>query len=166
MLLLLTGLPGSGKTTLARAYAQQFGALHLNSDIIRGQLDLRGHYSTEDKQKVYDSLLEQTRIALGANKDVVIDSTFYQNAIREPFIQLAKSIQTPIHWVETQASEQTIRQRTSQPRPDSEADFSVYQQIRDQYEPLTEPHLTLQTDTDSPERLAERIHQYLTRHDH
>jgi hypothetical protein len=161
MLLLIAGLPGSGKTTLAHAYATRYGALHLNSDILRRQLGLMGHYRSEDKQRVYDALLQQTRTALESGRDVVIDSTFYKDVIRQPFIQLAQAVNSPIYWIEAQASEQTIQDRVSRPRPDSEADFSVYEQVRDAFEPLSMPHLTLQTDTDTPDRLAECIHQSL-----
>ena len=146
MLLLLTGLPGSGKTTLANAYAVRYGVAHLNSDLLRRELGLMGHYGPEDKEKVYRTLLERTRQLLLEGKDVVVDSTFYKTSIREPFQKVAASCNAQLFWVELRAQEDTIRQRLKTPRPDSEADFEVYQKIRDAYEPFQEPHLALQTD--------------------
>ena len=61
MLILISGLPGSGKTTLASAFSAKTGAHHLNSDLLRQELGLMGHYDPKDKEKVYASLLDQTK---------------------------------------------------------------------------------------------------------
>lgn len=161
MLILIAGLPGTGKTTIARAFANLTGATHLNSDTIRRELGLMGQYRPEDKEKVYNTLLLQTREALLRKETVVVDSTFYKEMIREPFRVLAADCGVPLRWVEIQASEQALRQRLSQPRPDSEADFQVYQNIRNQFEPLSEDRLTLQSEIETPESAAIRIQQYL-----
>lgn len=39
MKILIFGLPGSGKTTLARPFAEMLGAVHLNADEIRQRYD-------------------------------------------------------------------------------------------------------------------------------
>ncbi len=161
MLLLIAGLPGTGKTTVARAFASLSGASHLNSDALRRELGLMGHYSPEDKARVYDTLLERAREALLQGKTVVIDSTFFKESIRGPFRVLAASCKVPLRWVEVQADEQSLRERLSHPRPDSEADFEVYQKIRDQFEPLPEDRLLINTDETSPETAAAKIQQYL-----
>jgi len=161
MLVLIAGLPGTGKTTVAKAFAKQCGAVHLNSDTLRLELGLMGHYSPEDKEKVYASLLERARTALLAGKQVVVDSTFFSEKIRAPFQALATSCGVPLRWIEVKAAERTLRQRLSHPRPDSEADFSVYEKIRDQFEPLPEDRLILDTDLETPESAALKIQTYL-----
>lgn len=161
MLILITGLPGTGKTTLAREYAAKYGALHLNSDLLRRELGLMGHYRPEDKKKVYDALLERAREALSAGKEVVVDSTFFKESIRKPFRTLAAECNARLYWVEVRASERTIRERVQTPRPDSEADFDVYEKIRDAYEPLREPHLTLWSDEMSLEAMSVSVRGYV-----
>lgn len=146
MLILVLGLPGSGKTTFAKAFAERKNAVHLNSDLLRRELGEMGKYSPEDKQKVYETLLERARQALAAGKTVVVDSTFYKEKIREPFRKLAAECRRPLRWVEILANETTIEARLKKPRPDSEADFGVYQKIKSEAEPLEEPHLVLKSD--------------------
>ena len=85
MLLLIAGLPGTGKTTIARAFSVLSGATHFNSDTVRRELGLMGHYLPEDKKKVYTSLLQRTREALMRGETVVVDSTFYKDLSRAPF---------------------------------------------------------------------------------
>lgn len=160
-LILICGLPGSGKSTLARAFALQTGTLHLNSDILRRELSLTGHYLPEEKQKVYDTLLEKTGAALASGLPVVVDSTFYNDAIRRPFRELAAKYRAPIHWIEIKASEATLRRRLQVPRPDSEADFAVYEKIRDSSEPLTDPHLTLWSDEMTLDEMTAAMTDYL-----
>lgn len=164
MLTLITGLPGSGKTTLAKAWATRSGALHLNSDVLRREMDLMGHYRQEDKKKVYAALQERTRAALLEGRDVVVDSTFYREALREPFRRLAAECNAAMYWVEIRAQERSIRERLQKPRPDSEADFGIYEKIRDEYEPIREPHLVLWSDQASLDDMMAAIQAYLKKH--
>jgi predicted kinase len=161
MLILIAGLPGTGKTTIARAFAALSGAIHLNSDALRREMGLMGHYSPEDKKRVYDMLLRRSEEALQADKIVVVDSTFYNKDIREPFEQLAEQNNVPLKWVEVQASERVLRERLSHPRPDSEADFTIYEKIRDQQEPFPEERLILNSEHETPESAAIKIQHYL-----
>lgn len=161
MLVLIAGLPGTGKTTIARAFAEGSGATHLNSDALRRELGLMGHYSPEDKQKVYDALLENARDALLNGETVVVDSTFYNETVRNAFRKLAQDCQVLLRWVELRANEVALLQRLQQTRPDSEADYKVYLDIRRQFEPLPDDHLIIDTDVDTPQTAAQKISQYL-----
>lgn len=165
MLILVFGLPGSGKTTLANAYEQQYTCTRLNTDQVRISMGLLGHYTVKDKETVYNTVLERAKQALSDGKKVVIDSTFYQSAMREKFVYLAKQCNVPIVWIGTYADENSIQKRVSQPRPDSEANFEVYEKIRDAFEPFQYPHLKLQSDQQSIEQMVERMQQYIQQHD-
>jgi len=167
MLLLISGLPGSGKSTLARSYVARFGGSHINSDLLRAELNLRGHYERGDKERVYAAMLARVRSVLTQGDDAVVDSTFYRKSIREPFERVAQDLAAPVFRVEAKAREETIRRRLLKPRPDSEADFAVYEKIRNQYEACTAPMLILWTDDEPLETLVENVHQYIsTQHDH
>ncbi len=160
MLILICGLPGTGKSSLARAYTAAYGAIHLNSDRVRWELGLMGHYRAADKQKVYDALLDRTREALLSGKEVVVDSTFYKAELREPFLNIASECRSPLRLVKLVASERSIIERVGRPRPDSEADFQVYLTIKGEFEPITDPHLVLRSDVMTIEKMVEVVRQY------
>ena len=165
MLILFAGLPGTGKTTLARAYSEAIGAVHLNSDVLRRDLGLMGDYRPEAKAHVYTNLLARAREALLQGKTVVVDSTFYKAAIRQPFLELANACKIPVYWIETTASETVLRQRLSRPRLDSEADFAVYETIRAQFEPLPKDKLTIHTDEEDLVAAVAKISKYISNYD-
>jgi predicted kinase len=154
-LIMVVGLPGTGKSTFSRALAAAIDAQHLNSDIIRSELGLRGRYGAEDKAKVYRTLEERTGTLLRDGATVIVDATLYREDLRRPYIEIANEAERPIRWIELHTSEETIRKRVAKTRYYSEADFSVHQKIKSLYEPLKIHHLSLETDAMSPESMVE-----------
>lgn len=156
------GLPGTGKTTFARKLARTLHAAHFNTDMIRSLIGLRSQYQKSDKQKVYQELFDKTRTALRKGKSVVLDGTFYKQSLRDQVIDIADELAIPLKWIQITAAEPVVRKRVSQTRDFSEANFSVYQIIKGVFEPLSETHLVLHSDQEDileMERLAlEYIH--------
>lgn len=162
MLILIAGLPGTGKTTVAKAFARKYDAVHFNSDTIRREMGLWGNYRPEDKARVYAELLRRARIALTANKTVVVDSTFFRADLRRPFVELADSLDQKIRWVLASAPAGVLHARVAAPRADSEADEVILEKIQAQFEPLEVPHLVLPTADATPEDLADALHEYVS----
>lgn len=148
-LIMVVGLPGTGKTTFARALAAELEAEHLNSDVLRAELGLRGQYSSVAKARVYGELRCRTESLLQDGKTVIVDATLYREDLRHPYAELAHLTGCAINWIELQTGEDVIRERVAQQRPYSEADLAVYQKIKAGYEPLQDAHLRLATD-DAP----------------
>ncbi|MCU0397052.1 MAG: ATP-binding protein [Cyclobacteriaceae bacterium] len=156
MVIIVFGLPGSGKSYLASHLASRLDAVYLNSDEVRLTLFPVRTYSDEEKKQVYRVILNQARLELSKGRDVVLDGTFYKSKIRNEF-------STALHafspcFIEVIADESLILQRLKRPRKFSEADASVFALIKTQWEPMQDDHLIL-TSTDS--NLEEMIHQAL-----
>ena len=124
-IVMITGLPGTGKPTLAMALSRELGGLHLNTDRVRKEMGLMGRYDPETKKRIYDEILKRAGEALISGETVIIDGTFYREALRQPFVDLALRHDRPIRWIELRAEEETIRRRVGRPREYSEADFEV-----------------------------------------
>jgi len=164
-LLMLLGLPGSGKTTLARALAPHLAAHHLSSDHLRREIDQQGHYRPQDKDRVYRLMAARAEEALQQGRPVLVDATFSQAAHRELLLAVAQQQHCPAFMVELQVPEAVARQRLQAERPESEADFSVYQRIEAQFDPIQRPHLQLDTHQHALPQQIEAIQAYL-RHGH
>lgn len=161
VLIVILGLPGTGKTTFARALAARTGARHLNTDMLRVELGLRGQYDETTKARVYDELLRLTRNALKQGTPVVLDGTFYRQAFRDRITDLAQETGAVLKWIELTASPETVKERVSHKRPYSEADFAVYRKIREAFEPLKEERLSLDSDQKTLGAMLREAREYI-----
>jgi len=155
MVIIVFGLPGSGKSTLARALAGYLKASYLSSDRIRRSLIRDIEYTPEEKSAVYDRMLQLTTEAvIGKNDDVVVDATFQLASHRQAF-KAALAAETSLYFIEVRAREPLIRDRLATPREDSDADFAVYQKISAEWEPESEEHLVVWSESAN---LPEMLH--------
>jgi|RhiMetdeSRZDD1v2_1073273.scaffolds.fasta_scaffold02810_20 predicted kinase len=148
MVVIVMGLPGSGKSYFAFRLAAAIRADYINSDRVRKQMIAKRTYSIKEKLSVYNEMLAQMLQAVKQKKHVVLDATFYKHSIRKKFIHEARKA-GGIIFIEVRAGESLIQERLKQTRKDSEADFKVYKIIQAQWEPLQEEHLILQSTNDN-----------------
>lgn len=155
-LVVVFGLPGTGKTTFARALSRELGWTHLNTDIIRAELGKKHRYDERTKASIYQEMRDLTAKELTLNRGVVLDGTFYRDTLRDSFRKLSSEHGVPLKWIEVCAAEEIVRDRVARERPYSEADFQVYKKIRKAFEPLQEPRLKVFSDR---EKLPEMVHK-------
>lgn len=160
-IIIVCGLPGTGKTTFASALANALKAVHLNTDKIRWAMGKQGQYSMTLKTAIYESMALRTKEALWAQKDVVLDGTFNKRKFRKTFLQLAKEFNAQVSWIEVTASEETIRERVSRSRPFTEADYNVYLKAKRERDPLPPERLILDSGNSSPDEMVEQAKKYL-----
>lgn len=148
------GLPGTGKTTLAKELAQKIGAVHLNTDRIRTELGMRGKYSAKHKARIYEEMKRQMVNYLEAGETVIVDGTFSRADLRREFLQEAQILGMPWHVFFLEASEDLIKKRVSEKRTFSEADFTVYKRVKESYDLITIPHSKLFSGAESSIQLV------------
>lgn len=158
MVVIVFGLPGSGKTFFAEALAKEFGAKHYNTDLIRKETVKSPSYLQEEKMDVYKSLLSKIR----KGTSLVLDGTFYKNTLRESFAEVAKQNKMKVFFIEIKAGEDVIRTRVKEKRPDSDADYNVYLKIRNEFEEMKEDHLVLWSDKQTIEEMKANAVNYIS----
>ncbi len=88
-LLLLSGLPGSGKTFLARKLSGASTLIHISSDVVRRRLYPIRRYTQDENHIVHSVCREIADRALHAGKSVVIDSTNLIDEYRAAYQDIA-----------------------------------------------------------------------------
>lgn len=157
MIIIVLGLPGSGKSYFATQLAEIIKADYINSDQVRRTAYDINKYTIEGKLSVYNEMLSQMLKAVALHKNVVLDATFYTTDIRNMFLGAAEG-KDDVIFIEIRAERSLIMERLRKPRRYSEADFEVYETIKKQWEPLRENHLILQsTDNNIGEMLKKAI---------
>lgn len=84
----ITGLPGSGKTTIAGKVAESLGAKHLQLDRVRKVITPDPDYSEKERRIVYSSLAYMAHLLVDSRVSVVIDAT----ANRREYRDLARNL--------------------------------------------------------------------------
>lgn len=160
MVVIVFGLPGSGKSFFASRLAAKIHAEYVTSDRVRKQLFEKRDYSEVEKKAVYDNMLKSMSQAVRKNENIVLDATFHKKATRDLFVHELGSREL-LFFIEVQADEEIIKERLKKDRPFSEADYEVYKTIRQKNEPLLKPHLVLQSTNDNITEMLESAVSYL-----
>ncbi len=81
-LILLCGIPGSGKTTIGKAVGTRLGkCVHVETDAIRAMVGM-AEYSPGESRFVYAAATSVAEEALGHSYDVILDATFPREEFR------------------------------------------------------------------------------------
>ena len=161
ILIVIFGLPGTGKTTFATLLSNQLGIKHFNTDIIRSLSGKSQQYDEENKAFIYDGMLNLTRLEFEKGKSAIVDGTFYKKKLRKRFKDLAQEYDVTVKWIEVCACEEVVKKRVSKKRRYSEADYAVYQMIKSQFEPMQEEYMQLFSDQEETPGMIEKAIKFI-----
>lgn len=99
LLMVVRGLSGTGKSTVAQALADQLGVSLLRTDSIRRELFgpsaasigfNQAHYAPEQRSRVYEEMLDRAERLLVNGATVILDGTFLSTRSRAQAASLAR----------------------------------------------------------------------------
>jgi hypothetical protein len=149
MLILVCGLPGTGKSTIANNLAKRLHATVLRTDVIRKELLEEPTYTEEEKRLIYNVTFLIARYLLEAGCNVILDGTFYRRDLRQKVYALTRETRSRLEVIECTTPVDVIKRRmgrrlTRRYEP-SDADFNVYKKIKAQFEPIQREHIVVNT---------------------
>jgi predicted kinase len=152
MIVVMAGLPGTGKSTLARALAQETGGIVLNKDTVRAALFPEEflEYSIQQDDFVQDLMQRTAEYLLVHHSSLTVffdGRTFSRRYQLDRVIELAEKLDTPWRIIECVCAENVARERIERAswHPARNRTIELYRKIRNEFEPITRPKLVVDT---------------------
>jgi predicted kinase len=170
MIVIMAGLPGTGKSTLSRALAQRLPGAVLDKDAIRAALFQPAYieYSRAQDDLCQEIMLQSGGYLLSkdAELQVLLDGrTFSRRYQRERVIEFCSQVRTAWATLECVCAEETALGRlaaAANTHPAANRTPELYREIRRTWEPIDHPKLLIDTDS-SLESCVDRALHYLTK---
>jgi predicted kinase len=166
-LIVVMGLAGTGKTSLARSMAGELGFRVVSTDAVRQELFGgekgaaaygEGAYSAEAMRKTYEAQRRQGEALLEANGGVVLDGTFLREDDREPVRVMARQAGAALRWIECDLPPELVRERMQgrRERGDglSDATWQIHLRQREERDAHPRPDLQRHLVVDMRQELA------------
>ncbi|MGB7291601.1 MAG: AAA family ATPase [Thermodesulfobacteriota bacterium] len=123
VLIVIFGMIGTGKSTLAKLISRELDCGMISSDKTRKEMlgiapterryeyfD-RGIYSEETTDRVYDEIIRTGKRAVESGNTVILDASFSKRKYRKLAVKAAESLGIPLFLIQTKASDKTVRER-------------------------------------------------------
>ena len=161
VLIMMSGLPGSGKSYLSQRLAEKLAAVIIESDRVRKALFPQPSYNAQESAMVHRVCHEIIRRLLRKGAHVIFDATNLFEFHREMLYNLADRSGAKLVIVRTTAPEQIIRERLEQRKKDggsvSDADWHIYRRMAKREQAIRRTHLCV----DTSDNIDEAVHKIL-----
>lgn len=163
VLIMMSGLPGSGKSHLSRILAERIRAVVIESDAVRKALFPQPCYSADESTTVHRTCQQVMRRLLTRGVRVVFDATNLVEFQREIIYSLARRSGARLLIVRAVAPEEVIRERLTRRQEGadsaSDADWHVYRRMAHREQKIQQPHVCIDTtqDTEDAVRKVMRV---------
>ena len=150
-LILMAGLPGSGKSTFARRLAVETGAVLLESDALRQLLFGGPTHQASESRALFAAMFDAAGKLLRSGYTVIIDATNLKRSDRRPAHELASATGAHLVIAQTVAPEAAILDRLDRraagfdPADHSLAGVAVYRHMAEEAQPILEDHWQIDT---------------------
>lgn len=146
MIVLICGLPGTGKTFLSNKLSQYINSTVLSTDKIRKELIQKPTYTPWERALIYDVLFLLAKYLHSSGINCILDGTFNMEKSRREIKDLLNLSNEQFFIIECICPEDLIITRLLLRKDDySDATVSIYLKMKKIYEPVKQKHMSINT---------------------
>ena len=152
--IIVSGLPGTGKTYFCRRLVERLPFVILESDALRKRLFSNPTYTAEESAYLFRAIHYLMEDLLKKGIPVIVDATNLYKKHREHLYSIADRYSARLIIVCIKAPPEVVLKRlkkrvaTKNPQENSSADWAVYQKMRTSVETINRHHFTVDTSKD------------------
>ena len=153
-LIVISGLPGTGKSFFCHKLAERLSFLILASDTLRIILFPSPQYQESENKRLFSACHVLIEELLSKGIPIIFDATNLLEHHREYFYRAAERAGAKLILVWVEAPPKVVRQRllarekTAVPQYDSEAGWEVYNKMKPRREKIARNHFVVDTSQD------------------
>ncbi len=153
-LIVISGLPGTGKSYFARRLAERVPAAIVESDAMRKALFPTPWYTPEESQRMFHATHVLIEDLLRRGISVIFDATNLMEHHREPLYNIAERLKAKLVIVKVEAPPEVVRERlrrraeSPEAGEKSDADWEVYRKMLGDREKIRRNHFVVDTSRD------------------
>jgi predicted kinase len=151
-LIVVIGLPGTGKSHFCRQLAQRLPAIILESDDLRKALFRSPVYSAAESMRLFRACHLLMERFLGKGVSLIFDATNLSEHNREYLYRIAERLGIKLVLVLVEAPPELVYQRLKErvlsSQSSSDADWKVYQRMKPQAQRIRRRHYVVDTSRD------------------
>ena len=162
-LIVLSGLPGTGKSHFANELRKRLPLLVLESDRLRKVLAPNPRYTRGESHRLFAACHVLIEEYLIQNRLVLLDATNLTEDFRQPLYDIAQRVSVPLVLVRLTAPQEVVRQRLSDrgagmhPSDYSDAGWLIYSRMHPHEEVFARSHLNVDSSSDISQSLDEVV---------
>jgi len=167
-LVVVSGLPGTGKSHFCRRLAERVPLVIVESDRLRKLLFDHPRYSAQESYRLFQACYTLVEDLLKGGTNVALDATNLEERHRERLYHIADHVGATLVIVRIDAPLEVVSQRLEgrkskiDPGDQSEADLMVYHRLKPTTERIRRNHLVVDTSKDigaALDRVVRRLTQ-------
>jgi len=152
--IVVSGLPGTGKSYFCSQLAQRLPLLILESDTLRKALFPSPSYSSPESSRLFQAIHLLIERLLKRGVSLILDATNLSERYREHLYRIADHLEVKLILVRVEAPPEVVRERLQvrqegvNPVDKSDADWAVYQKMRPSVQKIRRNHFAVDTSRD------------------
>ncbi len=151
-LIVVSGLPGTGKSLLSRELAKRLPMVILETDSIRKTLFPSPNYSASESAQLFQTCHSLIELLLQKGIPLTLDATNLVERHREHLYHIAEKVGAKLVLIQVEAPQEVVRHRLenrgNNPEDHSDADWGVYQKMKPSAQVIRRNHYSVDTSGD------------------